>query len=321
MSKKDGMVEYSKDIATSINEFSAYELDVFLSLVFVSRNMMEHHKISETENLKLELSSSTIKKFLSATHNSRIKKALTNIFDTKVYLKDDKYTRVRHIFEGLDYSLDYKTISFELKKEYIKLFYNLTGNFTQHKIKEFTSLKSRYAKRIYQLIMAYKGLYKWEFEADEFRKILDIPNSYTWPDVDTKIIKKVNRELTNNTNISKIVIEKKKVGRNIKKVLLKWKFKSPEILTELDNVKEPISVKENKKVINETETRKKLSDEGENLINIFENFDQHLKDIILNKAETYFFSKLGKVERTPIIEKIWESTKNVYIVKAMKGEI
>ncbi|MGL4947287.1 MAG: replication initiation protein [Cetobacterium sp.] len=233
------MVEYSKDVATSINEFSAYELDIFLCLVYVSRSMLDNRKVSETENLKLELPASMIKKFLTGAHNSRVKKAIENIFDTKVYLKDDKYTKVRHLFEGLDYSSDYKTIDFELKKEYIKLFYNLSGNFTQHKIKEFTSLKSRYAKRIYQIIMSYKNLYKWQFDAVEFRKILDIPDSYGWSDIEVKLIRKIKIELQNNTNISEISLIKEKSGRNITKVTLKWKFSNPEILEETDFLEEP----------------------------------------------------------------------------------
>ncbi|MGL5001165.1 MAG: hypothetical protein ACRC6J_05540, partial [Cetobacterium sp.] len=98
------MVEYSKDVATSINEFSAYELDIFLYLVYISRSMLDNRKVSEAENLKLELPASMIKKFLTGAHNSRVKKAIENIFDTKVYLKNDKHTKVRHLFEGLDYS-------------------------------------------------------------------------------------------------------------------------------------------------------------------------------------------------------------------------
>ena len=320
MSKNHGMVEYSKDIATSINEFSAYELDVFLVLVFVSRNILNHSQVSEIENLRLELPSSMIKKLLSGTHNSRIKKALENIYDTKVYLKDDKYTKVRHIFEGLDYSEDCKRISFELKKEYIKLFYNLTGNFTQHKIKEFTSLKSRYAKRIYQLIMSYKGLYKWEFEAKEFRRILDIPDSYGWPDVDLKIIKKTSKELEESTNIKNITIDKIKNGRTIEKVILKWTFKTPEVLEESDG-EEETKVIENLTDNEELKERRKLSEESEIMMKAFDSFNDTIKQIMLETAMNYFLKELGKETMDGYTKKIWSSIKNIYIVKAMKGEI
>lgn len=321
MEKKNELVEYSKEIATSINEFSAYELDIFLCLVFVSKTLTNYKHIPENENLKLELPATAIKKFLSGKHNSRIKKALANIFDTKVYLKDDKYTKVRHIFEGLDFSSDYKTISFELKKDYIKFFYNLTGNFTQHKIREFTSLKSRYAKRIYQLIMSYKGLHKWEFEANEFRKILDIPNSYGWADIEIKLIKKVNIELKKNTNIDKILIEKIKIGRSIGNVVLKWYFKNPEILHEVEFINEPRIVSYKNNQCNKKKKREKLSKDSEELINLFNNFDNHLKEIIIKKAETYFLNELGRKKKDKITQKIWESTKNIYIAKALRGEI
>lgn len=310
------MVEYSKDVATSINEFSAYELDVFLCLVYVSRTMLDHKKVSETENLKLELPASMVKKFLTGTHNSRVKKAIENIFDTKVYLKDDKYTKVRHLFEGLDYSTDYKTIDFELKKEYIKLFYNLSGNFTQHKIKEFTSLKSRYAKRIYQIIMSYKNLYKWQFDAIEFRKILDIPDSYGWSDIDVKLIRKIKVELQNNTNISDISLIKEKSGRNITKVTLKWKFSNPEVLEETDFIEEPEEVTEE-----EVLERKQLSSEGEKLYENYMKMNDAIRKIIYEKAKNYFLEEIGISKENKTIDKIWKKTEKLYIVKVMKGDI
>lgn len=310
------MVEYSKDVATSINEFSAYELDVFLCLVYVSRSMLDHRKVSETENLKLELPASMVKKFLTGAHNSRVKKAIENIFDTKVYLKDDKYTKVRHLFEGLDYSSDYKTIDFELKKEYIKLFYNLSGNFTQHKIKEFTSLKSRYAKRIYQIIMSYKNLYKWEFDAIEFRKILDIPDSYGWSDIDVKLMRKIKVELQNNTNISDISLIKEKSGRNITKVTLKWKFSNPEVLEETDFIEELEEVIEE-----DILERKQLSSESEKLYENYMKMNDAIKKIIYEKAKNYFLEEIGIPKENKTIDKIWKKTEKLYVVKVMKGDI
>lgn len=310
------MVEYSKDVATSINEFSAYELDVFLCLVYVSRSMLDHRKVSETENLKLELPASMVKKFLTGAHNSRVKKAIENIFDTKVYLKDDKYTKVRHLFEGLDYSSDYKTIDFELKKEYIKLFYNLSGNFTQHKIKEFTSLKSRYAKRIYQIIMSYKNLYKWEFDAIEFRKILDIPDSYGWSDIDVKLMRKIKVELQNNTNISDISLIKEKSGRNITKVTLKWKFSNLEVLEETDFLEEPEEV-----IDEDILERKQLSSESEKLYENYMKMNDAIKKIIYEKAKNYFLEEIGIPKENKTIDKIWKKTEKLYVVKVMKGDI
>ncbi|MGL5904002.1 MAG: replication initiation protein, partial [Cetobacterium sp.] len=213
----------------------------------------------------------------------------------------------------------YKNISFELKKEYINLFYNLTGNFTQHKIKEFTSLKSRYAKRIYQIVMSYKGLYKWEFEAKEFRSILDIPDSYGWPDISLKIIKKISKELRDTTNIEDIFLEKIKNGRNIESVILKWKFKVPELLAESDKNKVLVLEKNSEK--EESVTRKKLSDESEVIIRAFNNLDENFQKIILEKAQTYFLKESKKESIDGYMQKIWESVKNIYIVKAMKGEI
>lgn len=306
-------VAYSKDVAMSINEFSAYELDILLCLVYVSRTMLDNRNVPVDKNLILDLPASMVKSHLEGgTHNSRIKKALTNIFDTKIYLKDDKYTKIRHIFEALDYSKDYKTITFELKKEYISLFYNLTGNFTKHEIKEFTRLKSRYAKRIYQIIMSYRGLGSKSFSSSEFRKLLDIPDSYGWSDIDVKLIRKIKEELKENTNINSIELLKEKEGREIARVVLKWKISNPEILD--------TETEEEQKNADDNEASEE-SRENEKLYNNYKNMAKEIQEMIFKKAWEYFINESGHEEAGALTKRIWKNTEKTYIVKVLKGEI
>lgn len=235
MDKEYSLVEYSKDFATSIGEYSAYELDVLLCLAYAARQAVDNSNVSTEEDLELELDTSMVKKNLKGNvTNKRIEEAILKIFDAKVFFKSEKYKEARHIFNRLTFDDDYKKIIFTLKKEYINLLFNLSGNFTRHEILEFTSLKGKYAKKIYQIIMSYKNIGKWEFKAEEFRKILDCPEKYRWSDIETKSMKNVREELIKNTNIKTVELEKIKSGRAITKVVLKWSFDSPEILSPME---------------------------------------------------------------------------------------
>ena len=237
MNKEYSLVEYSKDFATSIGEYSAYELDVLLCLAYAARQAVDNSNVSTEEDLELELDTSMVKKNLKGNiTNKRIEEAILKIFDAKVFFKSEKYKEARHIFNRLTFDDDYKKIIFTLKKEYINLLFNLSGNFTRHEILEFTSLKGKYAKKIYQIIMSYKNIGKWEFKAEEFRKILDCPEKYRWSDIETKSMKNVREELIKNTNIKTVELEKIKSGRTITKVILKWSFDSPEILSPMEKV-------------------------------------------------------------------------------------
>lgn len=242
---KSTLVEYSNEFATSINEYSAYELDLVLCLAYVARKEIADHKnVPIEKNLVLKLPASSIKKIMQGNVSSaRLNQSLRNIFNTNVFFREDNFTKVRHIFEGLDFNDDYSVILFELKKEFIHLFFNLTGNFAQHEILEFTSLKGKYAKKIYQIIMAYRDLKHKEYPADVFRKLLDIPEKYRWTDIETKVMDKI-REEYKKTNIKDVRLLKTKEGRTITKVKLVWEIASPEIVENEKLDKEPVEEEE-----------------------------------------------------------------------------
>lgn len=235
--KKD-LVQYSNEFALSINSYSAYELDLVLTLAYVARKIVkDHKKIPTDKDLELNLPASFIKKTLQGnTSGRRMKQSLLNVFNMNVFLRQDNFTKVKHLFEELNFNDDYSIVKFILKKEYIHLFFNLTGSFTQHEILEFTNLKGKYTKKIYQIIMAYKILGEKEYPVDVFRKLLDIPEKYRWTNIDKKIINPAIEELK-NTNIEKFELEKTKEGKEITKVTFKWKLRTPEIIKDEEKPK------------------------------------------------------------------------------------
>ncbi len=229
----NAIVEYSKDFATSMNDYSAYEMDLVLTLAYSARKKVtDHMNVAVDKDLELELSSQAIKKLLQGNVSmKRLTESLEKIYDTKIYFEEDEYNVCEHIFDKLCFSKDNKKIIFVLKKKYIHLFFNLTGNFTQHELLEFASLKGKYAKKIYQIVMSYKGLKKKEYSGEFFRTFLNIPESYRWTDVDTKVIAVVKKEFE-KTNITNLKLIKDKVGRDVNKVILTWDIKEPEIIKE-----------------------------------------------------------------------------------------
>jgi plasmid replication initiation protein len=232
MSKKNNaMIEYSKDFATSINDYSAYELDLVLSLAYTARKNIEDHKsVPLDKNLILTLPAVTIKRMLQGNvSTTRLKDSLKNVFNTNIFLREDNFTKVKHIFETLCFNDDLTEILFELKKEYIHLFFNLTGNFTQHELLEFTSLKGKYAKKMYQIVMSYRDLKTKEYPADFFRKIMGVPEAYRWVDIESKMMNTIREEFK-KTNIQDLKLERIREGRTIGKIILTWDIKEPEII-------------------------------------------------------------------------------------------
>lgn len=243
MDTKYEMIEYSKDLATSITGLSAYELDVLLTIAYTFKQDFRNSQPNINEDLKIEINPIDVKDILKRNgnpDNKRLDKAISNIFDTKFYFKKDGYTVVHHFFKKMMFTKNYKKIILVLDKEYIPLFFYLTGNFTRHSILIFNSLSGKYSKKIYQLIMSYKDLRSWKMLADEFRGFLEVTDKYSWANITSRCIKPAIKEILEKTDIVDIQIEKNRRYRQVHSVVITWKFKGDKEITEVEIVKEEI---------------------------------------------------------------------------------
>lgn len=268
------MVEYSNKFSTATTGFNAYELDVFLILIYLARQKFSNAPVNPDEELVIDLSLKELKNILRINGNpshQRIEAAVKNIFNATFFFKDKSNTFIehRHLFERLQIYIEKDMLNLTIRKEYVNLFFNLTGNFTQHSIITFNSLKGRYAKRLYQIIMAYKKLRNFQADVDIFRTMLEIPRGYRWADIE-KVFNPAKKEIEEKTEIKEFEIVKIKEGRKITKIELKWTFKDdePEKIEEAKEEKEPeilLSEKEDDKI-------KALTQEEEEMLEwIFEN--------------------------------------------------
>lgn len=221
------MVEYSNHIATATAGFTAYELDVFLIVIYMAKQKIPRALANQDNDLVVNLSIKELKSILRENGNSspkRINEALRGVFNSTFFFKKDKYMIHQHLFKEMQIHTEKDEINFVIKKEYKDMFFNLTGNFTQHSILIFSSLKSRYAKRLYQIIMGYKHI-GFETDADIFRTALEIPKSYQWTEIE-RILKPAIEELKEKTEIETFEMIKIKTGRKITKIKLEWSFKN-----------------------------------------------------------------------------------------------
>ena len=269
------MVEYSNEFSTATTGFSAYDLDVFLVLTYLARQKIPNASVNLDEKFSISLSLKEVKQILRNTGNAnqkRIEKSIQNLFDAKFFFKRDKYIQYHHLFDDMKVHTERDEIFLTIRKEYVKLFFNLTGNFTQHSILEFNSLRGRYSKRLYQIIMAYKELKSLILDATIFRTMLEIPKAYNWTDVE-RTFKNSIEELHNKTEIKNFEFVRIKEGRKITKIELKWDLhKTKEILTEDSFIKTDVHIKK------EDESKKEVKQEINQLSN--KPLEEHEEEVL-----------------------------------------
>lgn len=91
----------------------------------------------------------------------------------------------------------------------------ITENFTKFELEEFTSLRSNYAKSAFRMLKQFRQTGYWRIRVEDFRTLMDIPESYRQTAIDARVLKPITEELSyffTNLEVKKITAKK---GRKI----------------------------------------------------------------------------------------------------------
>ncbi|MBR2786570.1 MAG: replication initiation protein, partial [Clostridia bacterium] len=95
------------------------------------------------------------------------------------------------------YEIDKKksTVTIKVNTDFEFILNEITTNFTRYELQSFTELKSSYSKSMYRILMQFRSTGFYKVTIDEFKRILDIPESYKMGNIDQYIFKPINKEL------------------------------------------------------------------------------------------------------------------------------
>lgn len=204
------VVEHSNNMNTvALRKFTPVELDLFMTLCHkMKRKSVDVITFSFSDLKKLcGFTSTDISDFVMALDNTYNKLIQTNI---KIG-NDEKWTRfvlfTKYTIDTLN-----QEITIGVNKEFQYVLNDLSSQFTRFELQEFIDLKSSYAKECYRRLKQFRTQGWWEVPIDEFRRVLDVPDTYRMCDIDRWVLKPIEKELKavfNDFNI----IKKYKNGR------------------------------------------------------------------------------------------------------------
>lgn len=87
------------------------------------------------------------------------------------------------------------TLTVKVNPEFSFLLNDLTSQFTRFELKEFTRIKSRYAKECYRRLKQYRSTGVWVVDVDKFRSLMDVPGTYGTRELSARVLKPIEREL------------------------------------------------------------------------------------------------------------------------------
>ena len=152
-----------------------------------------------------------------------IGKVIINLFETFTLLYPKNDTEYKNLLR----------VEMTIHPYFSYLVDELNANFTRFELAEFFALSGKYTKTIYRQLKQFRqtGWAEWDF--NEFKSLLDIPESYALCDIDKQILKPALKELTQERNLFDFgkripfkdlkYIKIKKGGNRVTAIRFEWK--------------------------------------------------------------------------------------------------
>lgn len=207
-----------------MRKWTAEEQDFFFAIITEIRD--KGTDIIEFDKYSLaELANYTIE------HNQRFEKTITSLEDKLSSMRYKEKTRNSLIsiplFQYFEAhwtdDLSELTLKVQVSSKFEYVLNKLEAEFTQFELKQFTNIRSTYAKEMFKQLKQWRTVGRVEYSVNEFREILQIPTSYRATDINQVVIQPIKDELSEYFKALKVkVIKTRKRGNPIVAYEFTW---------------------------------------------------------------------------------------------------
>lgn len=223
------VVKYQNDLNTAtMRTWTETEMNILFSIVA---------KIRDTSTYETTFTFEQIKELSKFKKNLTRKEFVTELVSVSKKLGSLNY--LERSEDGLDAKLFILFQTFDIKgsqdilkvcvhPQFEYVFNKIGMEFTQFELDEFIHIQSTYAKTAYRLLKQYRTTGWWKVTIEDFRLLLDIPNSYRPSNIDQQILKPILEQLGGSDEDAIFrnlkITKNKKAGRGRGGVLTGYTF-------------------------------------------------------------------------------------------------
>lgn len=213
------MIKYHNDMnVVAFKKFNQRELNIFFSICAFMKDKgdstitFSYDEIKQMANLNVP-TNQIFEELLESTYDK--------LLQLKIGYVNKDIVEKFILFTGYKINKNDKLVDITINAQYQYILNELSKNFTVFELQEFNALVSSYSKNMFRLLKQYKSTGFYKVSIEEFRRLLDIPESYNMSKISVKVIDPIEKELSNY--FEEFRVEKLKVGRFIK--FLQFSFK------------------------------------------------------------------------------------------------
>lgn len=214
------VVKYHNDLNTIImRKWSPEEMNFFFTIIA---------KVREQGTKLMKFNSDELRELASNDlHLDRwaqtMKSVASKVVDLKYYERTDCSFAIMNLFSYFRVEESEKSVEIEVSSKFEYILNKLEAQFTMYELKEFTRIKSTYAKTMYRLLKQWRTVGKREFGVEEFKTLLDTPKAYKTSEIDRAVVKPILKELSpffKDLKVKKVKAKTK--GTPVKSYVITW---------------------------------------------------------------------------------------------------
>ncbi len=196
----DEIVKYSNQFnAQALRKFTALDLDLLMAIASRVRDKGTDEVVFTFEELRRL--SGLQKNLTNAELEDRIIQVNSRLLALNFMFKDGRKTIQFPLFAAFETDPDNFTLLAAVNSRFSFLLNDLTSQFTRFELAEFTALRSSYAKECYRRLKQYRKTGVWKVSLEDFRRLLDVPESYRISKLNEKVLKPIEEELGSLLNL------------------------------------------------------------------------------------------------------------------------
>lgn len=231
------LIKYNNDMnKVAFHKFNSVELNLFYTICSVMKERGSTEITFSFDEVK-RLSKTKFKN--EQEFISRLRSTYRKLLNLVFGFEDENKIIEFVLFTRYEIDIANKRLSIKTNKDFEFILNNLTKNFTVFELESFSKLNSSYSKNLFRLLKQYKSTGFYISTIDEFRRVMDIPDSYRMRAIDQRVLKPIIEELPAIFELLNIEKVKGKVGNKITHIRITFK---PEIQETLEVEQEVLKV-------------------------------------------------------------------------------
>lgn len=151
-----------------------------------------------------------------------IEQTYKKMLNLNLRIGDDVDFTVFSLFHRFDVIGTEQYVEVRCTDELEEVLNDWTGEWTAFRLDEYVNLKSTYSKHMYRLLKQWRTIGGHAWKIDEWRELLEVPETYTMDNINQRVLKPILKELPDY--FVGLNVEKIKTGRSI--TALKFNFQA-----------------------------------------------------------------------------------------------